>query len=705
MAENGKPNEVALVAVSGISWPTQSRRYLIKLVKEAAHEAKAKFIIVAGHLVDGKHLDTEFKGRLKEQLAGLPKPRPKGDDLAWEKARFADEFVDEYARQLSEFLPRVGINWHIAIAERIYDGRLGARVIEKLADMRPDVRIIGNRLEDGFYDREPKVPVQFPGFEEIRVIVPHRSPWFSKVISNLMQRLMSAFAPRTFSPKPPLIITGCTGTAVHLPSYDGVPTVSAPVLRKLLESQATEHMVGATVIRAIANGKNGVRIVNGVHNFRTAVFLEKRMSVPTALPTVQQAVLHALIPSDASFKAVLYRTNAAKMLFRRKKAFTEPQIRTALDELIKAGTVAHSKNSNRYGINEELRKNADITLASLNEGSREIKHVVYSCLHGGATKTLYFTVLNDLPKLALDADALIENGDLLQGISHNYQTNGELLPIANGVDKQEILGAHIRATVLLEIFKNRLAKLRGKYSAKEVVGLLKACLIRYLFNAGNHDKWGFWNKQTLILQMFEDKLRSLVLEGVLRACQESGVAVTVDQVQEAVNASIIRVGESRMVELDGITVGIKHPHKSRTITKSSRIQEVANFIWQRFGHYVGTVAKSSKGFSIAYVANFHEAAAAHITKFGQTVLGVMTGAYMYDTEFENHMDKVVDYGPCVVHARFDAEGRLLYSETEFVNRIDDEDREFVTSDRLDSKQILMRCIKLMDRVGLKLPWR
>ncbi|HXV26754.1 MAG TPA: hypothetical protein VD862_01910 [Candidatus Paceibacterota bacterium] len=707
MATITQNRELAIVAVSGLSWPTKSRQYLIDLVKEVVAKSQAKFAIIAGHTIDGKYVEAEFKAKLKEHLAGFS-PRLKGEALEWEKQTFRRDFIADMASELSEDLPVLAkdVNWHIAIAERIYDRPLGAEILEKLRDMRPDVRIIGERQEDGFYDREPKFPVQFPGFNEIRVLVPHRSPWFSKVITNLVQRIANAWSPRTLSPRPDLVLAGATGTATHLPNLDGIPTISVPALHKLLEQQATENMVGATVIKVIANGKEGVRIVNGVYNFRTAVFMEKRVAVSSKLPKVQQGVMYALIPSDASFKTVLFRINQpeSRKRLQRKTKFTDSQVRKALEHLIKGGFITHSRKSNRYFIKNELRRNAHITLASLWEGSRAIKHVVWSCLHGGAMKTLYFTALHDLPELLVDADAAIENGDLMQGIAHNYLTNGELLPIANGVDKQEVLNAHIRAAILLEAFRRRLSRLRGRTTMKPA-DALRQSFIPYVYNRGNHDKWAHYNKGAIPLKGFDSELRSLLREGVYSICRELGADVTLDQVRDIVRERVLCVGDSRMVELDGITVGIKHPHKSRTIQKSTRIQQVAEFIWQRFVFYVGTVAKKSTSVTIVYVANFHEAAAAHITKLGQTVLGVMTGAYMYDTEFENHMDKVVDRGPAVVHAHLDAEGRLLYSETEFVAHMVECDREFVTSDRLDSKQVLSRTVKLLDRIGLSMEWR
>lgn len=704
-----KGKELSIVAISGLSWPTRSRKYLINLVKEAVEKSMAKFVIIAGHTVDGQYLEKEFKARLKEfvkeQRATAKEDKKIIFDSDWCKHTFEQEFVKEYAEHLSDFLPVLpnDVNWHIVIAERIYDRPIGAKILEKLKDMRADVRIVGERLEDGYYDREPKFPVQFPGFDTIRVIVPHRSPWFSNTITNLVQRLHNAFSPRTLSPKPSLTISGVTGTAVHLPYYDGVPNVSVPALNKILEQQATEHMIGASVIKLVANGR-GTRIVNGVHNFRIAAFKEKILSIPTSLPNIQQAIMQALVPSDASLKALVHRVNVNKLVFSRRTNFKQETIKETLQELIGSKKVIFSKKSNRYGINEDLRKNAVMSLDALHKDSRTIRHTIWSCFHGAALKTLYFTALEDLPQMLAESDGGIENGDINQGNAHNYDYNGELLPGFNTVDKQEILNAYIRATICADAFKIRLERYKelAKKNPNEAV---EKSLPPYHFNVGNHDAWRFYGKVGLILQQFEDKLRTVLAERIAKICRENNIAYSEEKARELVDRKVRRVGESRMTEIDGVLVGVKHPHKSRTVQKSTRVQQVVNFIWQRFDSFTDTVAKNAKGFAIAYVANFHEAAAVHVTKYGKTVLGVMTGAYLHDTEFETNLDKVVDRGPALVTAVLSPSGELLYSETEFISRISEGDYKFVTADRLSTKEVHERVLKLLKKIELDLPWR
>jgi hypothetical protein len=700
--------EIAIVATSGLNFPTKSRKYLIDMVRDAAVKAGAKFVIIAGNTLDGKALETEFKARLKEKIRAYLETtdaKDRRDDPTW-RIRLAEEFtadfVEEYASQLDDYLPLIpgGVNWHIVIAEKVFDKAIGARILEQLQERRDDVRLIGAR-QDGSYDTEPKVPVQFRGFDTIRVIVPHRTPWFYRIVTSFMQRLIDSFVPRTSSERPSMMLVGCTGTAAHLPFYEGVPCISVPTLHKIDVQLSAENMVGCSVIRVIEeNGRT--RVIAGTHDFRSAIYAERDVVVPAGVSLVQRAVLHALIKSDASLKGIRFWVNENRRRFGRKREITDAKIEKALDSLKKRELVWHSSQSNRYALNEHALYGAEVTLDALHAGSRDIKHLGWSCFHGGSSKTLYFTALEEIPRLAEDVDAIIENGDINQGISHNYEYNGELAPWANGADKQEKFNAHFRAKLLAETFCRRWA--RNEHMTDDRARL-EASVVRYVFGPGNHDTWLFYGKRALPLSIFEDNLRVNVASMIYAACVKFGLTITADEVRAITDERIVRVGESRMVHIDGITVGIKHPYKGGARSRSARIQEVAEFIWRRFERFSATVAKKSDGFAMVYVANFHTAAAVHIGKFGRTIVGVMTGAYLHDTEFESNIDKVVEYGPVVVRVTLNKEGRVLYTETEFSDYINAQDSAFVLADRLDTHQVLEHGVRLFDRIKMKLPWR
>ncbi len=92
-----------------------------------------------------------------------------------------------------------------------------------------------------------------------------------------------------------------------------------------------------------------------------------------------------------------------------------------------------------------------------------------------------------------------------------------------------------------------------------------------------------------------------------------------------------------------------------------------------------------------------------MVKFGKTVLGVMTGAYLKDTSFESHHDKVVDFGPAMVDICLNKEGLLLFSEVEFDDRIHPDDEKIVLADRLNHSDVLKLSSELTEIVDI--PWR
>lgn len=694
MEKNNK--SVTFVSISGINFPYFSRSYLMSLIRDVVKKHRARFVVVAGNTVAGRRLENELKHRIKEQRefikkfnASLEKGNKKEKFTNDDKRDIEMEFIEETALSLDEFLPKLGVNYHIVLAEKIYDRPIGVAVLEKLQKMRDDIRLI--------YDTEAKIPINISGLEDIRVIVPLKQPWFYKIITGLMQRLIDSFVQRTFSPRPSFILVGCTGTGAHLPYYKGIPCFSIPTLHKINEQTSTENMVGCLVVK-VSEGDSRPHIVPRTYDFRTAIFSEREFAVAKKITGSERVIINALKPSAASLRTLIFRINGngvnGNSYKKRKKKFSEKRIKKLLETLCERKIVALNEESNRYGISDELVKSANMTLDDLLKGNKVIKHAVLSCTHFGALKTLYFTILNNFPKLASDVDAIIFNGDVIQGISHNYEYNGELLPIAYGYDKQEILSAHIVSRVLWRIFEKRFKDFGSKKLSIEKV--IKSCLVKTVINLGNHDCWENYSKNALPLSLFEERLKRLLTNNLFTFCEAHNLRRNLNSIENLVNQKIIRVGENKVVKIDEVLIGLKHPHKSRTISKSHRIQEVAAFFSEQ------RVSKDGNP-SLIYVANFHEAVAVHVSIFGKTTLGVMTGAYLKDSQFENNKDKVVDYGPAKVTVSFNKKQELIYTEVEFDSSINNNDKEVVLADRLKSKDILKLCSRLCKVVNL--PWR
>ena len=718
-----KREEVSVVGISGINFPVESRKYLMKLVSDVIKAHSAKFVIVAGNTINGRALEAEFKAQLRfelkeamEQYKANKKVNP--DLLPFDKERFKIQFERDFIRsvalELNQFFPTLeGVNYHFVISEKVYDRPIGTRILEELRRSRDDFRLLGEK-KNGTYDTEVKVPVNMHGFNKgIRVIVPRKAPWFYRIITSFMQTLIGRFIPRTFSGKPDLILVGCTGTAAFLPFYEGVPSISIPALHKIDEHVSTENMVGCSLIKLIAE-EDRTRIVNRTYDFRTLISHEKDLAIPADSPRMEKRILTALLPSSASLKTLLFRINTLRksrngrnqnghngFKNHRPKVLKAEDLKEALGSLAKKDIISYNRKSNRYEVDEKHLNDLQVSLSDMLKDSTCFKEGVFSCYHGGSLKTLYHTVNHYLPPVLVDKDVVVENGDEIQGIAHNYEYNGELLPIARGYDKQEILTGALRVRNLLDVFKLRLKLHQDtKLTPQE---LLDKCLITYIFNLGNHPSWKHYQKDALILNTFEMVLRNRLVEGIISIFKNRDIIVDYEMVKKTVDAKVIRLGESMMVNTHGITLGIKHPWKGRTQSKSHRIQDVVDFFWRTFDRFAKKTAKNSKGFALVNVANFHEAAAVHVVKFGKTVLGVMTGAYLKDTSFESHNDKVVDFGPALVHVCLNKEGSLLYSEVEFDDRIHPDDEKIVLADRLNHSDVLKLCNELTEIVDI--PWR
>ncbi len=676
MIEN-KRNSVSFLFMSGLDFPARSRAYLPQLIKEIAEKEKVGFIVIGGHVLAGKELESLLKHRLKEELKGVA-PKERED----RRTEVTDEFIQETAQALDEFLPRVGnINYHIVVAQRVYDRPIGMKVLEELVRMRKDVRISD--------DPETKFTIQLPGFGDMRTIVPRKTPWFYENVTGLMQRLINGFSSRTFSPRPSLILVGCTGVGAFIPRYKGVPAISAPTCHKIDEQLSTENMVGGVVVKITKLNGGKFRILPKFYDFRTIIFSEKDLVIPKHLTRRHRRVIEALKPGGASITTIRFRINHPQG--GEVRNWSKEKTDKYVKQLVKWRVLSYNKKVNRFAVSENLSNQGRVTLDEFLKDSREIAQVAKSCWHVGSLKTLYYTVLRDEPELAVDADVIVSNGDVIQGISHNYEYNGELLPILNGPDKHESLAAKMQAWIIMRIFAHRFGKLRMKRCRSK--DILERCLITFAYKHGNHDEPRFsGSKNSVPLMIFDAELRSLLISQIIhflesKHCKE----VDTELVERMVNEKILRIGENRVVKVNGIPIGVKHPFQSRTKSKGIRIQETSNFFQESMKDWPDRVTRA---LAIVDVANFHEAAAIFHSNWGKTTFGVMTGAQIYDSSFESNQNKVVDHGLAKSRVCLNASGQILWASVEYSTDIAKEDEKIVYAENLTNENVSGLCTRL-----------
>jgi hypothetical protein len=677
---------VSLLFVSGFNFPSRSRASLPNLAVEIAKREKVGFIVVGGNVLDGKELNASLSQRLKDRLREF---EPKDRDEAREQ--ITEDFIFETAAELDEFLPVLKkIKYHIVVAEKVYDKPIGLRVLNALQKMRKDIRI--------YEDPEAKFTIQLPGFGDMRVIVPRKTPWFYENVTGLMQRLINGFATRTFSPKPGLLLVGCTGVAAFIPNYKGVPAIAAPTCHKIDEQLSTENMVGCVVVKIIRKEKDSFQILPKFYDFRTAIFREKDFILPKGVDGPQKDVLEALKPGNTSITNIRFRVNHPQG--GDPKNWSVEKTKRYVEQLKSRGLVTYNKRGNRYEISDDLTKQVRITLNQFLEGGKELTTVVKSCWHVGALKGLYHTVLRDEPQLAVDADAIISNGDIEQGISHNYEYNGELLPIMNGPDKHGLLAAKMQAWIIERVFELRYAKSGMNHEKAEDV--IRKCLIPFYYKHGNHDEPRFSSSKNAIpLLIFDIELRRLLIEWTMQFLAEHGFRdLDMKLVDRLVNARVVRIGESRITKIKGIPVGVKHPFQARTKSKGARIQETSGFFMETSKE---NPDESLRNVVIVFVANFHEATTICSSSWGKTMVGVMTPSQLYDSTFESNQNKVVEHGLAKSKVCLNPSGQLLWTSVEYSMDIDKEDRKIVLAEHPTNKDVSELCTKLSE--SFNMVWR
>lgn len=665
-----KYEEVIFASISLVSFPFRSRKYLMDILKQLVIKEKASFIIVAGGMIAGKFLQEELKRLIKEK--GLKK--------ADQKAGFTAEFIDEKIKALDKFIPRIrDINYHITLDKK-YDYSIGAQILEGLQKIRDDIRLI--------VGAEPKIPIEgLDGINYVRVLTPQRQLWYYKNITGAPQRIINSFLGRTFSPKPPLIIVGCTGVDSFLPFYAEIPCISLPALHKLDEQTSAENTVGITFIKMNMVDEK-LRIRKKTYDLKEIIVHEREMLINSQnLSDNEKLILKNFIDMGSMSQGTL----------ASKWTLGEEEFNKAFAGLNRRQFFIFDSNSNRYSLNEGKLNKVKISMDDLQSDSIIREYLVFSCPHFGALKTLYFTFLNILPKfLESDKDiAIICCGDVIQGLEHGLEYSGEVLPIAIGYDKQEILAAHVVATMLAKVFEKRLVKIDKTLPIEQII---ENCLPPFIFIPGNHDLWVVKGKQSLPLCSFEERLKNLLMENILKILSTIDFKILsiadFKDINQFVNKKVIRVGENGVLNFKSVNIGLAHPHKARTLNMGQRLQEIINY-------------HKAKGadVSIECIGNFHEAAYLTFSKFEETIVGVMAGALVAQTDFEDKKQKKVDIGFVLERICLSQNKNLIFSEVEFISDIDPKDKD-VLKDTLLWSDLSALADNLLEKINLSdLPWR
>ncbi len=488
-----------------------------------------------------------------------------------------------------------------------------------------------------------------------------------------------------------MILAGCTGSGVTIPSFKGIATLSVPACHKINRVRTTESMVGCLVVTMRQEkGKNTSSV--DTFDFRPFVGAERQSLIPEDIAPEKGRVLWHLSQNAQGFDTLHSRLYGFRLDTKTPEKIEEEkeQLKKHLDALIAGNLVVYKPEINRYELSKALAYDVKVDLKTSMERAKRVSVVAYACLHVGAIKTLYKTFTHYIPRIAEDADALVGCGDIIQGLAHNFEYSGEIVPTLNAYDRQSLKAGQIHANVLLQIFDRRFAKYASQ--TKNPQELIGKCLIKFIYCLGNHDMWSHYQKQGLPLFDFHKEIVSLLVSGIAERVAD----VPYKKLLALVEEKVIRVGENEIVKLNDIGIGVTHPHKGGADSKSARTQQVIE------GH---VARKHPKDVTLELVGNFHTAAGIHFPQYNRTYVGIMLGAMLKDTLFERKINKVVDHGPVMVTVWVDPRtGNLLKDRIEFFDDVmHPVDRRVVEADKLMESTVVGVAKRMTDYGDL--PWR
>lgn len=606
------------------------RQGLLELAFDRFREAKVHFVICVGGLLSWKHLKTAM-------------PR---------KADAQDAFITDLIEKLAKSLPRVGRNSDVKTYLMIspaYDGRIGETVARRLAELRSDIR---------FY---PKPSERFGrNCKRIAALVPTKASWRSRYASTPVDGLLGEELRRSTQPVADVYVVGCYGVFVHRPKGESpCEYIAVPALHKLEEVTSAENQVGAVILEV----NDVVRTTN--YNFKDEVSNERKLiSVPTGLTTFEEMVF-------AQLQAGPKTPGMIEEALREDRA----KVDKALKKLtgIKRRNYPHlccDENSGRYDFdNEWLREHLRYPWDA--NGFKEDTLQSFACMHAGSVNTDYQYVTGRMADLALaqGVTCVAGVGDFIEGLKHDLMLMGEVIANMN-YTRQSQLAAKLIARYLLRVFTARLEEALKKSKPStiaEVEKLVLTCLLPFYATQGNHDQWpkslGF-DPLTLFLKILIEKLSSEIY-----ATLEKNNVIVPPNLVKLVKSRIIPTDDSQNVCVlpSTLKIGFKHPHQGRAQTTTLRLQ---------------ASLAAMRGCQVVAIGNFHTAS--FMTQWdpelGQRV-GIQCGTLKHSSEFEDNLNKVVDFGSVCVQI-WSRNGRVVATQSTFDS--EKQGKRFSNDDLLDA---------------------
>lgn len=592
---------------------------LVETEKEAVKQKNAKI--------------REKNKKSKEQLPLIPVLTR--ERLAARKSAAEEEFLNKVAEQLADVIPTLNlpdpldpskeksVNLFITTSPA-FDGEIGERIAQLLSEKRSDVRV-WNAGGDRF-------PIKYVN-KLVWVLTPSKAVWMrGDYYSTAVERVIKDKTKQTSQSSPDIFVVGCFGSSIHKPKGElKYQYLSVPACHRLEETRVSENQVGVSILEFPDDGSQ--------HVFRT--FSLKDL--------VSKELIFIVPPEGASLvqkKIIEIMKNkgwSTRGLFVSELNVSGEQIDKALESLMKKKTfrrngenwpgIVYQEKSKKYYFDLEYVQRS-LKYPSATGLVSEDRIVSLACMHAGSRETDYHFLVNEVSKIILkqNASILVDAGDTKEGLKHDLDKKGEIIPGMANNTIQEKFAAHLIGTVISKVFQERFASLikdcdREKLTPEKVAEMVNKSLMLFIYILGNHDLWEAGDGHEPLV----------VFRGVL-------VRFLLDHIHDHLTSEklpyqpLTKLVESKVLCQEfhdlpsGLKLSIQHPHMSRAKTTSIRPQEMMDY-------------GKRMGCQVTIGANFHvsESVDEWDMDLGQCHCQEI-GTMKHGSNFERHKMKMVDQG-------------------------------------------------------------
>lgn len=607
------------------------RQWLVVNGFEIFRQEQTYFNVLAGGLIAERHLKKQMVDEIKDALEGYP-----SKDRAEMRVELEHAFIDRIAKELARAIPRVTfpdpekegevkIVRLVVVPSPAFDGELGEKIALRLVEKRDD--IVLERSGSGRVGEELLKKVLW-------VLAPEKSVWMrSDYYSTPAERVIKDKVKQTPQSSPLAFAVGCFGSSINKPGGGEVetPYFTIPALHRIEEARVSENQIGVRVLEAFPG--QGYRLRTYDQKYLVANELSHIDPPPGATESQKKIIdlirRHGSVTVSALAKEFGFSERCAlsNLHVLMTKKGSRGRVRGGWPGIIEI------EGTGRYYFDLKwLQRKLRIPLSS--ERWKEDRIISYACLHAASIETDYEFFVREVPKtiLATGATEFVGAGDLIEGMEHNLDRKGEVVPGYNNYTLQEHLSARLNADVLLEVFRVRFAEWISQKDPTTVDqdGICTAVhelLPNFRYIVGNHDGWVAKDGH-IPLDTFHTAMILNLETGIGEILARHGLACS----------KLFAVAKEKVFHADfftlasGLDVSVQHPHMARAKTTSLRPQEMLEY------------AKRHRC-QVAIGGNFH--VSEHVENYdmdlGQCVVQQI-GTIKHGSNFERHKMKLVDQG-------------------------------------------------------------